>query len=158
MSFTELPPIVFECVNLQNQPKQCVSTITMTSCGHWPWYKAYNNWSSVDADFLDWAGGVLPSLFTIKAVNTWFLSLGTEIPPKVPKLPDQLSLTLRWRSLSRWCRAGSGACFAYKGAQKYHYDFLQSIAGLIAKYTRLKMIDPPLRLILKCCIVTFCCQ
>jgi len=60
---------------------------------------------------------------------------------------DQQSLTLRWRSFSWWGMEGIAICFAYKGSQKFLYDWIHPIGGVISQDAWPKIVDPPLTLI-----------
>jgi len=70
-------------------------------------------------------------------------------PFRSPKIPDQQSLTLHWRSFWWWGREGITICFAYKGGQKFLYDWLQPIGSVIAQNASPKIVDPLLTLIFK---------
>jgi len=107
-----------------------------------------NRWRSVDAHLHDGAGRVLQSVLPIKAANNscmtdynlseaWFL-----------RTHDQESLTLRWCSFSWLGRDGITICFAYKGSQKFIYDWLQPIGGVISQDAWPKIVDALLTLIL----------
>jgi len=61
-----------------------------------------------------------------------------------PRTHDQKSLTLRWCSFSWWGREGIAICFAYKGRQKYLYDWLQPIGGVISQDAWPQIVDAPL--------------
>jgi len=107
-----------------------------------------NCWRSVDAHFHNGAGSVLISLLSIKAANTLFLSICSLLPPRLPQIHDQESLTLRWRSFSWWGRVGFTFYFVYKGSKYFVYDYLQPIAHKITQDTGPRIIDAPLTLIL----------
>jgi len=68
-------------------------------------------------------------------------------PPRLPMIPDQKSLSLRWRSFSWWGSEGIAIRFAYKGSQKFLYDWLEPIGGVISQDSRPKIVDAPLTLI-----------
>jgi len=75
------------------------------------------------------------------------MTMCNQSPPRVPMIPNQKSLTLRWRSFS-WCgREGIAICFAYNGSQKFLYDWLQPIGGVISQDSWPKIVDAPLTLI-----------
>jgi len=61
-----------------------------------------------------------------------------------PRTHDQKSLTLRWRTFSWWGREGIAIFFAYEGRQKYLYDWLQPIGGVISQDSSPKIVDAPL--------------
>ena len=106
-----------------------------------------NLWRSVDAHFHDGAWKVLQSVLPIKAATNSFMTEYTLSEVWFPRTHDQTLLTLRWRSFSRWGREGIAICFAYKGSQKFLYDWLQPIGGVISQDTWPKIVDAPLMLI-----------
>jgi hypothetical protein len=69
---------------------------------------------------------------------------------------------LCWRSFSWWGREGIDICFAYKGSQKFFYDWLQPIGGVLSQGTWQKIVDALLTLMFMmgqggyCCL--FCLQ
>jgi len=69
------------------------------------------------------------------------------LPRRLSMIPNQQSLTLRWRSFSWWGREGIAICFAYKGRQKFLSDWLQPIRGVISQDTWPKIVDALFRLI-----------
>jgi len=70
-------------------------------------------------------------------------------PPRLPMIHDQQSLTLRWRSFSWWGMEGIAICLAYKASQKFLYDWLQPIGGVISQDSLPKIVDAPLTLIFR---------
>jgi len=70
-------------------------------------------------------------------------------PFRWPKIHDQQSLTFRWRSFWRWGRESSATCFAYKGGQRFLYDWLQPIGSVITLDALPNIVDALLMLILK---------
>jgi len=107
-----------------------------------------NRWRSVDAHFHDGAGRVLQSVLPIKAANNYFMTDYNLSEAWFRRTHDQKSLTLRWRSFSWWGREGIAICFAYKGRQKFLYDWLQPIGGVISQDAWPTIVDPLLTLIL----------
>jgi len=107
-----------------------------------------NRWRSVDAHFHDRAGRVLLSVLPIKAARNSFMTDYNLSEVWFPRTHDERLLTLRWRSFSWWGREGIANCFAYKGSQKFLYDWLQHIGGVIAQDTWPKIVDALLTLIL----------
>jgi len=108
---------------------------------------ANNRWHSVDAHFEDGAGSISLSLLPIKAVNNRFMTMCNLTPPRLPMIHDQQSLTLRWCSFSWWGMEGIAICFAYKGSQKFLYDWICPIGGVIFQDAWPKIIDALLTLI-----------
>jgi len=102
---------------------------------------------SVDAHFHDGAGRVLQSVLPIKAGKKHFMTYYNLSEVWFPKMHDQQLLTLRWRSFSWWGREGIAICFAYKGRQKFLYDYVQPIGGVISQNAWPKIVDAPLMLI-----------
>jgi len=92
-----------------------------------------NRWRSVDAHFHDGAGRELLSVLPIKAGKNTFMTEDNLLEVWFPRIHDQISLTLRWRSFSWWGREGIAICFAYKARQKLLYDLLQPIGGVISQ-------------------------
>jgi hypothetical protein len=68
-------------------------------------------------------------------------------PPRLPMIYDQQSLTLHWRSFSRWGMEGIAVCFAYKSSQKFLYDLLHPIGGVISQDAWPQIVDAPLTII-----------
>jgi hypothetical protein len=68
-------------------------------------------------------------------------------PPRLSKIHDQESLTLRWHSLSWWGRECFTFSFAYEGSKYYVYDYLQLVGPKVIHATWQIIIDAPLRLI-----------
>jgi hypothetical protein len=58
-----------------------------------------------------------------------------------PRTHHQKLLTVRWRSFSWWGREGIAICFANKGSQKFLYNWLQHIGGVIAQGALLQIVD-----------------
>jgi len=90
---------------------------------------------------------VLQSVLPIKAANNSIMTEYDISEVWFPRTHDQKLLTLRWHSFSWWGREGIAICFAYKGGQKYLYDWLQPIGGVISKDACPKIVDAPLTLI-----------
>jgi len=106
-----------------------------------------NYWRSVDAHFRDGAGRVLQFVLRIKAANNSFMTDYNLSEAWFPRTHDQKSLTLRWRSFSWWGWEGIAICFANKGSQRFLYDWLQPIGGVISQDAWPKIVDTPLTLI-----------
>jgi len=106
-----------------------------------------NHWRFVDAHFHDGAWRVLQSVLPIKAANNSVMTDYNLSEVWFSRIHDQKSLTLRWRSFSWWGREGIAICFAYKGGQKFLYDWLQPMGGVISKDTWPRIVDAPLTLI-----------
>jgi len=68
-------------------------------------------------------------------------------PPWLPMIHDQQSLTLLWHSFSWWGMEGIAICFAYTGSQKFLYNWLHPIGGVISHDAWPKIVDAPLTLI-----------
>jgi hypothetical protein len=107
-----------------------------------------NRWRSVDAHFHDGAGSVSLSVLPIKEANTSFMTICNLSLHRKPKIHDQESLTLRWRSFSWWGRERFTVSFAYKGSESCVYDYMQPIAPKINQDTWPRIVDAPLTLIL----------
>jgi hypothetical protein len=68
-------------------------------------------------------------------------------PPRLPMIHDQQSLTLCWRSFWWWGMEGIAICFAYKDSEKFQYDWLHPIGGVISQDAWRKIVDASLTLI-----------
>jgi len=122
-------------------------TTTFRRCD-FPGRMPKNRWRSVDAHYHDGAGMVLQSVLPIKAANNSFVTEYNLSEVWFRRMHDQKSSTLRWRSFSWWGMEGIAICFAYKCSQKFFYDWLQPIGGVIPPDAWPKIVDAPLTLIL----------
>jgi len=111
-------------------------------------YMTNNRWRSVDGHFHAGARRVLQSVFPIKAANSSFMTDCSLSEVWFPWTHEQKSLTLHWPSFLWWCREGIVTCFAYTGSQKFLYDWLQPIGGVISQDSWPKIIDAPFTLII----------
>ena len=93
--------------------------------------------------------GNIACYLPIKAANSRYIDVCDHWPFRLPKMQDQQSLTLRWRSLSEWGRECVAFSFAYKGSLSLIYERLHPIATQIAQEVRPKIIDSPLTLIFR---------
>jgi len=88
----------------------------MTNASHfdYSWWKAKNHRHCVDTHFNHAAGSVLPSLFPIKAANTFIMYSNNRTAFESPDIQDKNWLTLCWHSVDTlltlilWM--GQGAC------------------------------------------------
>jgi hypothetical protein len=111
-------------------------------------YMTKKRWSSVDSHFHDGARSIWLSVLPIKAAKTSVMAISNLSPRRLPKIHDQESLTLRWRSLS-WCgREHFTVSFGDNGCENCVYDYLQPIAHEITQDTWPKTVDAQLTLIL----------
>jgi len=69
----------------------------------YPRYMTKNCSRSIDTHFHDGAWSVLLSLLPIKAANTVFMTICNLSHHRLPKIHDQESLTLLWRSFCHGC-------------------------------------------------------
>jgi hypothetical protein len=138
-------------VSLSLLPIKAANNQFMTMCNlspaDYPWYMTNNRWHCIDAHFHDGVGRVLQSVLPIKAAKNYFMTDYNLSEVWFPRMHDQKSLALRWRSFSWWGREGIAICFAYKGSQKFLYDWLQHIGGVISQDAWPKIVDAPLTLI-----------
>ena len=88
---------------LGRQPILCLRLFATYCPPDYPTYRTKNRWRSVDAHFPDVAGSVSHSLFSIQAANTSFMTICNWLPTRLPKIHDQGSSTLRWRSFCHGC-------------------------------------------------------
>jgi len=82
-----------------------------------------------------------------KGSHNQFMAMCNLSPPRLPMIHDQQSLTRRWRSISWWGIEGIAIRLAYEGSQKFRYDWLQPIGGVISQDSWPKIVDAPLTLI-----------
>jgi len=132
---------------LERKPKIPLWLATTYGRCDFPGRMTKNHWLSADAHFHDGAGRVLQSALPIKAGKNYFMTYYNLSEVWFPKMHDQKSLTLRWRSFSWWGREGIAMCFAYKGRQTYLYDWVQPIGGVISQDSWPKIVHAPLTLI-----------
>jgi len=107
---------------LERKPKIALWLATTYGRCDVPGRMTKNCWLSVDSHFHDGAGRVLQSVLPIKAGKNYFITYYNLSEVWFPKMHDQKSLLLRWRSFSWWGMEGIAICFTYKGRQKYVYD------------------------------------
>jgi len=101
---------------------------------------------SVDEHFPHGAGSISPTLLHIEATNTLFTNVYNLAHPILPTIHDQQSLTLRWRSFSRW---GIAINFAYNGGQWFLHNSLGTICSVSTQHANPIIVDAPLTLILQ---------
>jgi len=78
---------------------------------------ANNRWHSVETHFQDGAGSVSLSRLTMKAVNTSFMAVCNLLPLRLPRIHEQQSLMLHWRSFSGLGRECGSVWFNHWGGQ-----------------------------------------
>jgi len=108
-----------------------------------------NRWHFLDAHFQDGAGRVVQSVLPTMEAKNCFMTDYNLSAVWLPREQDRKSLTLCWHSFSWWGREGIAICWAYKGGQKFFYDWLQCIGSVITPDAWPKIVDTPLMLILK---------
>jgi len=86
----------------KKQSKWCTWTITATTSSDWPSCNTTNRWCSIDAHLQDGAGSISLPLFLIMAANISFMAVCNILPTRLPKIHDQQSLMLCWRSFRGW--------------------------------------------------------
>ena len=86
---------------------------------YYPRYTTNNRWRSVDAHFQDGAGCISLSLLPIKAANNSFSTVCNVSHHILPKIHDQQSLTLHWRSFPRWGRVRFSFSLPVKAANNW---------------------------------------
>jgi hypothetical protein len=82
-----------------------------------------------------------------KAAISFFMNVCDQAPLILLKMQDQISLMLHWRSFSWWGMEGIAICFAYNGSQKFLYNWLQPIGGVISQDEWPQIVDAPLTVI-----------
>jgi len=68
----------------------------------YPICETLHRWHLVDAHSQDGAGSMSLPLVPLKAANTSFMTICNQSPLRLPKMQDQISLTLRWPSYPGW--------------------------------------------------------
>ena len=112
-------------------------------------YMTKIRWCSVDAHFQNGAVTISLPVLPIKAGNTMDMSIRDNIGSLLPYLPDQNSLTLRWRSFSEWGSDCIAFFIAYKGWQYDCYVNQRPDWFVITLRTWPKTGDAPLMLIFR---------
>ena len=84
-----------------------------------------------------------------KAGKTMYIDHNGHMAQWLTMMEGQQSLTLHWRSFSRWGSENSAIRFGYKGGQWFIYDCLQHIGSVITPNTWPIIIDTPLTLIFR---------
>jgi len=92
-------------------------------------------------------GTLLPYL-PLKASNSRYIDVSNHSPIRLPMMQDQKSLSLSWRSLSRWGRECVALSSAYKGSQ--YWDYIQQLLIHFSHtwLTGSQIVDAPCTLIL----------
>jgi len=88
------------------QERQPILRVWLFATCRPPDYRKYmtkNGWRSIDAHCHDGAGSVSLSLLSIKAASTSFMTSCNLSSPRLLKIHDQESWTLRWRSFCHRC-------------------------------------------------------
>ena len=85
-------------------------------------YKIKNCWCCVDAHFQNVAVTVSISLLPIMAAHTLVIDNSEQISSQLTYLPQIISLTLHWRSVSECGCYRAAVSFAYKGCQSVEYE------------------------------------
>jgi len=93
--------------------------------------------------------GNVACYLSIKAADSWYIDVCNHSPIGLPKMQDQKSLTLRWRSFSEWVRECVTFSFAYKSSLYLIYERLHPIATQITQGARPKIIESLLTLIFR---------
>jgi len=75
----------------------------------------------MDAHFQDEAGSMSLLFLPLKAANTSFIDIYSQLPLRLPMMQTQKSLTLRWLSISQWGSDHVSPCFVCKGGQYVGY-------------------------------------
>jgi len=85
-------------------------------------FKIKNCWRSIDAHFQNMAVTLLISLLPTKAAHTLVMDNSKQIGFQLTYLPQKISLTLRWRSVSECGCYRAAVSFAYNGCQSVEYE------------------------------------
>jgi len=84
-------------------------------------YKIKNRWHYVDVHFQNVAVTVSVSVLPIKAAHTLVMDNSEQIGFQLNYLPQKISLTLRWRSVSECGCYRAAVSFAYKACHSVEY-------------------------------------
>jgi len=106
-------------------------------------------WHSIDPPIHD---GVLKISYTVmpeKATITSYMNFCRNGALRLPKLHDQSSFTLHWRTFSGWGMERVTVVFAFKGGQYLIYGCLQPVTTYITLDAKPKIIDAALMLIFR---------
>jgi len=134
---------------LSRQLILCLRLYTTCHPSDYPRYRTNNLWCTVDAQYHDGAGRVLQSVFPIQAGKNALMTECNLSAVWLRRTHDQKSLTLCRRPFSHWGWEGIAICFAYNGGQRYIYDWLQRIGGVITHDAWPKINSSLLTLIFK---------
>jgi len=112
-------------------------------------HKIKNRWHSVDAHFPNVAVTMSISLVPIQASHTLVMDNSEQIGVQLTYLPQNISLPLRWCSVSECGCYCAEVSVAYKGCQSVEYEWQQANHFPIKLLAYPKIIDAPLMLIVK---------
>jgi len=84
-----------------------------------------------------------------KPVKTMYIDNNDYIALWLTMMQGQQSLTLHWRSFSRWGREVVTFSFSYIGGQYFIKDWLQPVATQITQDTRPTIVDSPSMLVFR---------
>jgi len=129
-------------------PTHRLCVFTTKSRFYSPTDRTKNRWRSVDAHFQDGAGSVFLTLLPIKHANTLIMCIHYQVAFLLPDLHDQQSMTLQWRSFSRWGGERVAFFLPSKGCQNFYYVYSLPKCAFITRLTAPKIVDAPLMLIL----------
>jgi len=96
-------------------------------CLDYPIFRTKNWWSSVVAHFHDRVTNISCTDLPEKAPNTSYINFCHKVTLWLPKMQDQESFTLHWRSFSGWWRDGVTMVFAVIGGQYNIYACVQPV-------------------------------
>jgi len=134
---------------LYREPKIRLWLFATCQTPYYPRYTTNNHLRSVDTHFHDGVGSVSLCLLRIQAAKHSFMTVCNLSNPILPKIHDNQSLTLHWRSFSRWGRMCFCCSFAYKRSQWFVYNCWQAVAPNNTQDTGPTIVDTPLTLIFK---------
>jgi len=133
--------ICLEVFRMKQLPEYCIWIVAAI----WHLYLAQceinNLWRSTDTHFQDGAGSVLLVFLPIKVANITFMDMWNQSQVRLPKMQDQKSWTLHWRSFSGWGREYVAPVFDSQGSQYLVYGWLQLIATTVTEDAKPKIIQ-----------------
>jgi len=98
---------------------------------YYPRCETLNCWRTFDAHFHNGAGSMSLLLLRIKEANTSVMTSCNQCPLWLPRMQDQKSLTLRWRSFSAWGRERLAAYFEHEGGQFIQKEHRRAIINIL---------------------------
>jgi len=103
---------------------------------YYPRCETLNRWCSFDTHFHDGAGSVSHLVLPIKEANTSVITSCSQCPLWLPRMQDQKSLTLHWRSFPGWRRERLTTYFEHEGGQFILKEYRCTIVNILGSTVR----------------------